>query len=85
MAGVVSDPAPLAALRDAPDEELRRLIRALLATLVGMDAVQPTGAHLGDIIKIARAVQETGTDDAEGMELAAAAVAGRLSELRGDR
>ena len=48
-----------------------------------MDAVQPTGAHLGEIIKIARAVQETVAAEDEGMELAAAAVAGRLSELRG--
>ena len=79
----MSDPDPLLALRDAPSGELRGLIRALLATLVGMDAVQPTGAHLGEIIKIARAVQDTVADDAEGMESAAAAVAGRLSELRG--
>ena len=80
---MVSDPDPLLALRDAPAGELRGLIRALLATLVGMDAVQPTGVHLGEIIKVARAVQETAADEDEGMELAAAAVAGRLSELRG--
>ena len=80
----MSDPDPLQAVLSASPDELRGLAKALVATLVGMDCVHPTGGHLGEIIKIAIALQETGEDDQEGLDRAVMGVVGRLLELRGN-